>query len=318
MMQVIKLTTPWGHTFLKDQLDPQTSAYKFEIDNDCNECDYWVIWGDITAGEEKLSVKCPVENIIYMTDEAHEKKMYNQAFLNQYNYLLTCRDDLTHKNLIRTHEINHWHLGKTLAEVNNRELIAKTKSLSVVCSDLTILNGHKKRYALVNKLIGHFKDRIDVFGRGFNPIDDKWDALAPYKYSVAIENSAVPGYFTEKLSECYLAHTLPIYYGAPDIANYFDPASMLTIEIDDYKACINSIEKLLQDDPWQQLQSKLIDQKLIYLNNYHLFPGLIKVIEQLPKSSSKTTKQTIYGHDTFYPRYRLRKLYVSVKSLLFS
>ena len=26
-----------------------------------------------------------------------------------------------------------------------------------------------------------------------------------------------PGYFTEKISECYLTHTLPIYFGCPNI-----------------------------------------------------------------------------------------------------
>ncbi|MDR3695466.1 glycosyltransferase family 10 domain-containing protein [Mucilaginibacter sp.] len=315
-MEVIKLTTPWRHPFLKDQLNPQIVDYKFEIDNDCNVCDYWIIWGDLPFEHEQLSVKCPKSNIIYMTDEAHENKVFNQKFLDQFNYVITCRDDLTHKNLIRTHEINHWHLKKTFSDVFNKSRIVKTNLLSIVCSDLTILNGHKKRFAFVNKMIGHFKDRIDVFGRGFNPIDDKWDALAPYKYSIAIENSAVPGYFTEKISECYLSHTLPIYYGAPDIGTYFAPSSILTIDIDDYKSGIILIEKLLEDDPYESLQDILIGQKLLYLNKYHLFPSLCNVLDSLPKQHGSSKYHTVNGHETYYNNYKLRKYYKAVKRII--
>ena len=30
---------------------------------------------------------------------------------------------------------------------------------------------------------------FDLFGRGFHPIADKWDGIAPYRYSIAFENS---------------------------------------------------------------------------------------------------------------------------------
>lgn len=312
-MKVIKLTTPWRHPFLRQQLNPQIVDYKFEIDNGCDECDYWIVWGDIPNEFEKMTVKCPPSNVIYMTDEAHEKKQFSQKFIDQFNYVITCRDDLYHKNLVKAHEINHWQLNKSFDEVNNSAKIPKTRSLSVICSDLTILAGHKKRFAFVNKLIGHFKDRLDVFGRGFNPIDNKWDALSPYKYSIAIENSAIPGYFTEKLTECYLAHTLPIYYGAPDITDYFDPDSLLKIDIDDYKSSILLIEKLLEEDPWDQLQNTLIEQKLLYLNKYQLFPALCNVVAGLGNSQGFKKRNTIKGHETYCDNYRLRMIYKQVK-----
>ncbi|SHN24067.1 glycosyltransferase family 10 domain-containing protein [Mucilaginibacter sp. OK098] len=315
-MKIIKLTTPWRHDFLKSQLNPQIVDYKFEIDNDCRECDYWIVWGDIPHEHERMVVKCPPSNVIYMTDEAHEQKQFNQKFLDQFNYVITCREDLHHRNLIQTHEINHWQLSKSFTDVYSTAKIEKTKSLSVVCSDLTILIGHKKRFAFVNKLIGHFKDRIDVYGRGFNPIDDKWDALAPYKYSVAIENSAIPGYFTEKITECYLAHTLPIYYGPPDITSYFAPESLVRIDVDDYRSGILTIEKLLEEDPWEQLQDTLIEQKLLYLNKYQLFPALCNVVSKLDGPQGEKKRCVINGHETYYSNYRLRKLYQQLKQKL--
>jgi hypothetical protein len=33
---------------------------------------------------------------------------------------------------------------------------------------------------------------FDLYGRGFCSIEDKWDGLAPYRYSLAIENFSGP------------------------------------------------------------------------------------------------------------------------------
>jgi len=316
-MKIIKLTTPWAHLFLKNQINSLVTEYKFEIDNECSECDYWIVWGDISLGKEKMTVKCPPENIYYMTDEVHERKTFIPNFLNQFVNVISCRNDLKHPNVLRTHEINHWHLNKSFNDLYNTKKLIKTKQLSVVCSDLTLLIGHKKRFAFVNKLIGHFKDRIDVFGRGFNPIDDKWEALAPYKYSIAIENSEVDGYFTEKLTECYLAQTFPIYYGAPDIDRYFDPTSLLKIDLDNFTDSIKKIETILDSNLWEKSQDLLIKQKIKYLNNYHLFPALWKLISNSENKGNTKKNNTIYAHETFYSYYTIRKLWSKYKHLLY-
>jgi len=307
--KIVKLNTPWGHDFLKNQINPSIQGFQFEIDNDCKKCDYWIIWGDLPIGFDRMTVICDPNKIIYMTDEAYVEKSFDQNFINQFPFVISLRDDIHHPNLIRSHEINTWHLKKTFDEVNNNFPIKKTKTLSVVCSDLTIIPGHKKRFALVNKLIGHFKGRLDVYGSGFNYIEDKWEALAPYKYSVAIENSSIPGYFTEKLSECYLAHTYPIYYGAPDVNKYFHPDSFSLIDIDDYQKTINIIEKILIDDNYLENEKLLIEQKLLYLNSYQLFSALSKVIiNNLDDSKKRVKLNTIRAHRTYEKYYKIKNI----------
>lgn len=313
--QVVKISSPFRTSRFEGQIDPSLSSrYQFELDNDCDKCDFWIVWGDIAGGEiDKMSVSCPPEHIFYMTDEAFVEKKFNQQFLDQFAGVLTCRDDIAHRNLIRTHEINVWQLGKKFAELNNSTPIRKTKKLSVVCSDKTFLPGHKKRYAFVNRMIGHFKDRIDVFGHGFNPIDDKWEALAPYEYSIAIENSALPGYFTEKIGECYLAHTFPIYYGAPDISDFFDPQSYITIDTDDYLGSIKKIEELLEKQDWESFQQLLIKQKMLYLTEYQFFPALSKVLDKIGSTTSPARRTSIKGHHSFIRFYKARKIFSTAR-----
>jgi len=297
--KIIKFNTPWGHSFLNDQISPYIENFKFEIDNDCKVCDYWIVWGDLPRRADKIKVKCPNENIMFMTDEVHPYKTYHKQFLDQFQAIITCRNDIEHKNIISTHEINTWHIPKTFEQLYSKKEIIKSKEISVVCSDLTDLPGHKARYAFINQLIGHFKDKLDVYGRGFNPIDNKLIALTPYKYSIAIENSAIDGYFTEKISECYLTNTFPIYYGAPDIDKYFDSASLLKIEINNYKKSIQKIEELLELDPWKSKEYLLIEQKLRYLNKYQLFSALNNILINQNLTNTRKSTNLIYSHRKF-------------------
>ena len=64
-------------------------------------------------------------------------------------------------------------------------------------------------------------------GRGYQPFDTKESALGDYRFSVVIENTREAGYFSEKLIDCLICETLPIYWGAPDIEHFFDSRGMI-------------------------------------------------------------------------------------------
>lgn len=314
--KIIKLSTPWGHSFLKDQIHPSIDDFIFEIDNNVQNCDFWIVWGGLPLNLKNQTAFCSRENIFFMTDEVHDQKQYLPEFLAQFHKVLTVRDDITHNNITKIHEYNHWHLDKNIKELLALNNIEKEKKISVVCSDLTNLPGHKLRYALVNKLIGHFKDRLDVYGRGFNPIANKWDALAPYKYSIAIENNAVNGYFTEKITECYLAHTMPIYYGAPDIDNYFSSHSYVTIDINNYKKTIETIERVLEVDPYKDKLEIIKEEKNKYLSKYHLFSALSNFIKEISPSVLKKERIMIFGQSRFDEYYHIKKMLALGKTIL--
>lgn len=57
-----------------------------------------------------------------------------------------------------------------------------------------------------------------------NPIiqSDKFPLFETFQYSFVIENSSQTNYFTEKLIDCLITKTIPIYYGCPNIHEYFD------------------------------------------------------------------------------------------------
>lgn len=102
----------------------------------------------------------------------------------------------------------------------------KTRMLSLIASGKRMLRGHRLRH----RMAAYLRDagiEADVMGGGYQPFALKHEGLAPYRFSVVIENAREPGYFTEKLVDAFLCRTVPIYWGAPDIARYFDPAGMI-------------------------------------------------------------------------------------------
>ena len=81
----------------------------------------------------------------------------------------------------------------------------------MIVSSKAFLPGHK-RIKLLEKLVNHFKTKIDFYGFGFNPILNKKNAIDPYIFSIGIENSSLSNYWTEKnfryISRIYLSYLL--------------------------------------------------------------------------------------------------------------
>ena len=53
--------------------------------------------------------------------------------------------------------------------------------------------------------------------------------LFDWMFHIAIENVSRDDYFTEKLLDCFLTRTVPIYWGCPNISNYFDAEGIIHI-----------------------------------------------------------------------------------------
>lgn len=108
----------------------------------------------------------------------------------------------------------------------------KTRPVSLIASERRWLEGHALRHSIVDRCrtLGL---SIDVMGRGYRPIDRKSEGLASYRFSVVIENVKEHSYFTEKLVDAMLCRCVPIYWGAPNISDYFDPRGMVICQDQD-------------------------------------------------------------------------------------
>lgn len=107
----------------------------------------------------------------------------------------------------------------------DHQIFKKTKNISIIASSKTLTEGHRLRHRIVSQHQG----RIDAFGGGYERIKNKIKGLKRYRFSLAIENSREDYYFTEKLIDCFVTGTVPVYYGCPSISDYFDTRGMILI-----------------------------------------------------------------------------------------
>ncbi len=129
----------------------------------------------------------------------------------------------------------------------------KLNCISVVCSTKAKLPRQRARLRLIERLRQEFPDSISVFGRGFQSISDKAEAIAPYRYHLALENNDCPHFWTEKLADAYLGYSLPIFSGCRNVTEYFPERSMVPLfDIDDHDRAVAQIGEILKTDPWPE------------------------------------------------------------------
>jgi len=107
--------------------------------------------------------------------------------------------------------------------------LTKTRTASLIASAKRDHPGHKLRHSIVDFVQAQGLD-VDVLGRGYVPFDRKSDGLAPYRFSVVIENVREKNYFSEKLVDSILCETVPIYWGCPNIGDFIDVSGMIICE----------------------------------------------------------------------------------------
>jgi hypothetical protein len=126
--------------------------------------------------------------------------------------------------------------------------VTKSRDLSLIASKKRSLPGHKLRHRCVDWIRGQGIEG-DVLGRGYEPFERKSDGLAPYRFSVVIENVRERNYFTEKLIDAILCRTVPIYWGCPNIADLMDTSGMVICEsFDDLQQAIRAVSPDLYEE----------------------------------------------------------------------
>jgi len=125
-------------------------------------------------------------------------------------------------------EISQWNLlPSSELDTNKFKIYNKTKLTSFITSTRNMVEGHQFRLDCLNE-IKNQNLNVDAFGRGINPINSKLEGLQDYHFSIAMENGTMENYFTEKILDCMLAGTIPIYHGCTNIGDYFNLDGIIT------------------------------------------------------------------------------------------
>jgi hypothetical protein len=270
--------------------------YQFHYQN-ITECDYWVVYDSLPAPEKVI---CPRSNTIFIASEPPSVKSYDPKFLEQFAIVIASHTHITqinHSYVLHMPLALPWLVNKDYDTLKRMPDIKKDRLISVIAGNRGVAN-HAQRLEFAYKLKKHFGNELDIFGRGVNEIADKWDAIARYKYHVTIENSVHSYYWSEKIGDAFLGFSYPIYYGCPNLADYFPVDSFTTIEIYDFADAARTIEKAISENYYERAKDQLMAARNLVLDKYNLFPLMSDLFSKMPVTSEKI-QITIYPEGCF-------------------
>lgn len=277
---------------------PQWGRCQFVFDPAERNYDWLVAYDDLPTGCSE-TLACPRENTLLVTMEPSSVKLYGSSFLRQFGVILTSQEPwvIRQPQAVHSQAGLRWYYGIGKNTVRDYDALsamsppAKTQDISTVCSSKQQAHTlHRQRYQFVQWLRERLPE-MDVFGHGVRDIDDKADAVDPYKCHIAIENHLCEHHWTEKLADCFLGWSIPIYHGCPNAEDYFPKDSFVAIDINKPCEAEEKIRAAMAAGEYERRLPAIREARRRILEEYNLFAVISRIIEQQkPAIKSKPSK----------------------------
>ncbi len=240
------------------------------------------IFGDVEFTTEKVK-KCDLLVVLNAPRKAVEVKARQawcltfeppvpevmDGFKNLFGHYdkvyTACKSD-AHSNIINTTALPEWWIGKNHHELLTLPVPEKEDRVVWVTSNLDMLEGHRKRMAFLNYVRQNAD--FEIYGKGMDPIDSKWPVYRHAKYTMGIENTFADDYWTEKIADSFLAYSMPIYYGCPNIGKYFPEEAMIRIDIEKPREALDIIREAIEDHLWEKNFDAVVKARELVLNRF--------------------------------------------------
>lgn len=278
-------------------------GHKFLANSSDTEADAWVVFDDVPEDDFRCNVS--PEKVFFISAESSypEDWFLGQArhsFLSQFSYVNTCHPTLHPKATFSAPFLpwminaNHGSVfsphARDIGFFNKLEAVKKSKLISVFCSSKEWRPEYRLRLQFVEYLKRHFGEDLEWFGNGVNEIPEKWDGLAPFKFTLVLENRSDRGIYTEKILDPFLSLTEPIYWGDPNIRTVLPISQENLIDIRDFQGSRAAIERIITPPKKRIPTEQRLEGKSLVLEKLHFLQRIIRVIEDSSSHDRKFAK----------------------------
>ncbi len=199
---------------------------------------------------EQLPASGPGEHI-YLYQEPfiiNNLRPFILANWQKFKYILTYDDTLLHlPNARKFIPSSTWI---SVEDANAINIDSKKFQISSLTGSKASTDGHRFRLDILNRQ--GFPIPSVFYRTGVHPMtpnkSDKIHLFREFQFSLVIENTRQNNCFTEKLCDCLYTKTIPVYYGAPNISEYFDTTGWIILENESVDELLDKIRSL--DESW--------------------------------------------------------------------
>ena len=293
----VKVLTPVPQRYFMHQLpgmQPTWGGCQFSFDPADRDYDWLVIYEDLPGLPDVPRNKrcellaCPPNHTLLTTTEPSSIKHYGNPYTKQFGCVITSQAAwaLPHRDRVFSQAGLIWYYGVghdqeiPFDAMLNQSPLEKSRDLSMVFSPKRQRHTlHHRRFNFMHQLMTSLPE-MDVFGRGARPLDDKAEALNPYRYHVAIENYVGPHHWTEKLADAFLGLTLPFYCGCPNASDYFPAESYIPIDINDPEGAVRTIRRAIADNEYEKRLPAILEARRRVMYEHNFFALVSREIEK--------------------------------------
>jgi len=138
--------------------------------------------------------------------------------------------------------------GTTWIHDPGKKVYDKTKLVSAVFSSKNYTQGHNLRH----RIFSEYRNVVNFYGAiNDKRIDQKIEGHKDYAFSVVVENWNGNDYFSEKLMDCLMTGTIPIYWGFPNYGKFFNSDGFL------YFTNMQELDSIMSNLSMDLYQSKI-------------------------------------------------------------
>ncbi len=275
------------------------------------EADFHVVYHVKT----KMVIPNVRSRIAFVISEPPEIEIIKLRFLKQFGVVFTPEFDYLRDlpNVKFCGGLLPWQAGfsfgnggvtqnKSLEELVSSWASERPILLSVITSDKKMTPQQKQRLDFISFLESQIEG-IEVFGRGFNEIDDKADILLKSQYHLALENSSHNGYWTEKFVDPLICGAQIIYAGDKKLSDLFK--SYIPIDLDDFDVAKGAIVDAINARTWETRAILREQDFTSYATNFNLFCLIEEWVSS--QSDQKFTEPMVLKSEINYPLIMIRK-----------
>jgi hypothetical protein len=193
---------------------------------------------DDNADIKILHLAEPTEIYSYIYEDINQLSKFDKVYT--YNQIIL--DQIPNSELIE--------FGSCWLDFSDLNL-NKLNHISFVTSTKNFTSGHELRHNIFNFFESvNTINGLEIYQHKSPPFHTRRnDFFEASKFHVAVENAKEINFFTEKLIDCFASKTIPVYYGCPNIGDFFNLDGMIIFnDYDEFLEKIGSITPSMYDE----------------------------------------------------------------------